>query len=129
MAKPLVLNHISVECIDEHSSDIFFMKIIGMQKIKSTTLSKELSQKIFRIDAPIQFLMYEMGALRIEAFIRNTNRQLVYNHVGIEVENRHDFITQCTRYGLAPFFVDKDGKQLLFVRDFSENLFEISGKH
>jgi catechol 2,3-dioxygenase-like lactoylglutathione lyase family enzyme len=128
MAKEIVLNHIAIECNDQQSADIFFTSILGMQKIKSTTLTKKLSSAIFQIDSPVLFLTYEMGTSRIEVFIRKPKRQFIYNHVGIEVENKNEFIARCTSHVLEPFTIEKEGKQLLFVRDFSGNLFEVLEK-
>jgi catechol 2,3-dioxygenase-like lactoylglutathione lyase family enzyme len=125
MVTEIVMNHVAVECFDQQSADLFFMTILGMQKRKSTLLSKELSIAIFRIDAPVSFQSYENERTRIEVFIKKSKREPSYAHLCIEVDDKDDFIAQCTRYGLKPFFVDKEGKQLLFVRDFSENLYEI----
>ncbi len=129
MSRDIVMNHAAVECHDQDSADLFFLRILGMQKKKSSLLSKELSQVIFRIDKSVLFLSYENKATRIEVFIAEPKPQPSYRHLCIEVEKKDDFIARCDQYGLKPFFVEKEGKQLLFVRDFSQNLFEILEKH
>jgi hypothetical protein len=125
MSKEILLNHVAVECVDQQSADLFFMTILGMKKIKSTQLSKELSAAIFMIDSPVAFQSYDNGNMRIEVFIHTSKQGSSFRHLCLEVENKNDFIARCTHHGLKPFFVEKDGKQLLFVRDFSENLYEI----
>ena len=88
-------------------------------------LSKELSAVIFGINKNMSIEIYDNGKMRVEVFINTTRREPTYDHICIEVDNKSDFITQCTQQGLDPFFIEKEGKQLLFVRDFSDNLYEI----
>jgi catechol 2,3-dioxygenase-like lactoylglutathione lyase family enzyme len=125
MTNEVLLNHVAVECVDQQSADLFFTTILGMSKIKSTILSKESSAAIFRIDTNVAMEIYDNGQMRIEVFIKRTKREPTCAHLCIEVDHKHDFVTQCKHHGLEPFFVEKDGKQLLFVRDFSDNLYEI----
>jgi catechol 2,3-dioxygenase-like lactoylglutathione lyase family enzyme len=125
MVNEMVMNHVAVECFDQDSADVFFITILGMQKRKSTVLPKELSLKIFRINTPVSFLSYENTKTRVEVFLRKSKRQPNYTHLGIQVEDKDGFIARCAQHGLKPFFVEKDGNQLLFVRDNSENLYEI----
>jgi catechol 2,3-dioxygenase-like lactoylglutathione lyase family enzyme len=125
MAKEVVIQHVAVECSDEQSADRFFTTILGVPKIKSTMLSKELSAAIFGININVPIEIYDNGKTRFEVFINTTRSEPTYDHICIEVDNKSDFITQCKQQGLDPFFVEKEGKQLLFVRDFSDNLYEI----
>ena len=125
MAKEVVIQHVAVECSDQQSADRFFTTVLGIPKIKSTVLSKELSAAIFGISKNVPIEIFDNGKMRVEVFINTTSREPTYDHICIEVDNKSDFITQCKQQGLDPFFVEKEGKQLLFVRDFSENLYEI----
>jgi catechol 2,3-dioxygenase-like lactoylglutathione lyase family enzyme len=125
MAKELVIQHVAVECLDQQSSDRFFTTVLGIPKIKSTVLSKELSAAIFGINKTVAIAVYDNGKTRFEVFINTTRSKPTYDHICIEVDNKSDFITRCKQQGLEPFFVEKEGKQLLFVRDFSDNLFEV----
>jgi len=125
MAKEVVIQHVAVECSDQQSADRFFTTVLGIPKIKSTVLSKELSAAIFGISKNVPIEIYDNGKTRFEVFINTKSREPTYDHICIEVDNKSDFITQCKQQGLDPFFVEKEGKQLLFVRDFSDNLYEV----
>ena len=125
MAKEINIQHVAVECSDQQSSDRFFTTTLGIPKIKSTILSKELSAAIFGINKNVPIEIYDNGKTRFEVFINTTRSKPTYNHICIEMDNKSDFITQCKQQGLDPFFVEKEGKQLLFVRDFSNNLYEV----
>jgi len=125
MVKEIVIQHVAVECSDQQSADRFFTTILGIPKIKDTMLSKELSATIFGINKNVPIEIYDNGKTRFEVFINMARNELTYDHICIEVDNKSDFITQCKQQGLNPFFVEKEGKQLLFVRDFSNNLYEV----
>jgi catechol 2,3-dioxygenase-like lactoylglutathione lyase family enzyme len=125
MTKEILVHHVAVECCSQHHADRFFSTVLGLQKIKSTLLSKELSVAIFKIEKEVQFDFYDNGKTRFEVFITDGHREPSFAHTCIEVENKSDFISRCKEHGLDPFFVEKNGKQLLFVRDFSGNLFEV----
>jgi catechol 2,3-dioxygenase-like lactoylglutathione lyase family enzyme len=125
MAKDILVQHVAVECGTQQHADCFFTAILGLPKVKSTILSKELSTVIFNINKDVYFCFYDNGKTRFEAFINNERRQPTFTHTCIQVDDKSDFITRCKEKGLHPFFVEKEGKQLLFVRDFSNNLFEV----
>ena len=125
MTKEIHIQHVAVECSDQQSADRFFTIILGIPKIKSTMLSKELSAAIFGISKNVPIEIYDNGKMRVEVFINTMRSEPTYDHICIEVDNKNDFITQCKKQGLDPFFVEKEGKQLLFVRDFSNNLYEV----
>jgi catechol 2,3-dioxygenase-like lactoylglutathione lyase family enzyme len=125
MTKEVVIQHIAVECSDQQSADRFFTIILGIPKIKSTVLSKELSSTIFGINKNVPIEIYDNGKIRFEVFINTTRSEPTYGHICIEADNKSNFIARCKQQGLDPFFVEKEGKQLLFVRDFSDNLFEV----
>ena len=128
MAKEVVIQHVAVECSDQQSADRFFTTILKIPKIKSTLLSKELSAVIFGINKNVPIEIYDNGKMRVEVFINTTRREPTYDHICIKVDDKSDFFTECKQQGLDPFFVEKEGKQLLFVRDFSKNLFEVVDK-
>jgi catechol 2,3-dioxygenase-like lactoylglutathione lyase family enzyme len=125
MAKEVIIQHVAVECSDQQSADRFFTSILGMLKSKTTIISKELSTAIFGVNKSSPIEIYDNGKTRFEVFIKKTRREPAYDHICIEVDNKNDFIERCTQHGLVPFFVEKEGRQLLFVRDFSDNLYEI----
>jgi len=128
MGKDIHIHHVAVECVSEQDADCFFSTVLRIPKVKCTMLSKELSAAIFKIDHSVSFNTYDDGKARFEVFINPNRMEQLYVHTCIEVDNKNDFISRCKDQGLDPFFVEKNGKQLLFVRDFSGNLFEVLEK-
>jgi hypothetical protein len=51
--------------------------------------------------------------------------QSKYQHICIEIENTEELIEKCKKYDLESIIIKKNEKNLLFIRDFSNNLYEI----
>ena len=66
--------------------------------------------------------------IRFEIFITKKEEKHGYGHICIDVNNKKEFLDRCKKYGIEPMIINKDGKNLLFVKDFSGNLFEIKEK-
>ncbi|UCD13520.1 MAG: VOC family protein [Thermoplasmatales archaeon] len=125
MSEEVLLNHVALQYSDREKAAIFFTKILGIPRVKNFTLSKELSAGIFGINNGVDIDVYDNGRARFEVFISHTTRNLSYEHICIEVKDKKEFILRCKKYGLEPFTIKKDGKDLLFVRDFSDYLYEV----
>jgi len=122
------VHHVAIECIDSHAAERFFTNVLGIPKVKSSVLPKELSASIFQINQPIPMETYDNGVVRFEVFLMSKPYSSSYSHIGIEITDKTMFLTRCQAEGLHPFVIEKEGKQLLFVRDFSNNLFEVVEK-
>ncbi len=128
MKNGVLVQHVAVEYSNPELAERFFSVILGLPKIKSSLLSKELSEKIFKIKSEVRFDFYDDGTTRFEVFITSQPRQAGFSHVCIAVDDKKGFISRCTEQGLIPFFVQKGDRALLFVRDFSGNLYEVIEK-
>jgi hypothetical protein len=125
MIKETVLQHVALQYTDKKQADIFFIKILGLQPIKSFDLSEELSEQIFGIKEIAKIQVYANDKAYFEIFITKKPVDHGFEHVCIKIGNKEEFIENCKKHGIKPFFVKKGEKTLLFVKDFSNNLFEI----
>lgn len=128
MAEGTLLNHVALQCNDKEKVETFFTEVLGLPIKKKFTVSGELSEAIFGIDESVDVEVYDNNETRFEIFITQTEEKRGYGHVCIEIDNKKEFIDRCKQYGIKPMFITKGGKNLLFVRDFSGNLFEIKEK-
>jgi catechol 2,3-dioxygenase-like lactoylglutathione lyase family enzyme len=119
------LSHIGIECINQEKVITFFTKICGLNFLKSYELNEQLSEKIFSINKSINILVFHNQNTYIEVFLTSHKKTDSFNHICLEVPNKNRFIEKCIQFGLQPFKVLKNGKELLFVRDFSNNIYEI----
>lgn len=128
MKPETTFNHVALEYADKDKADLFFVNILGMEKVKSSTLPEDLSVAIFGIKKSVDMEVYDNGMVKVEVFITGNSMHSGYEHTCIEVKDRKEFITQCSKYSIEPMVIKRGGKDLLFVRDFSNNLFEVKEK-
>jgi catechol 2,3-dioxygenase-like lactoylglutathione lyase family enzyme len=128
MGEEVLLNHVALQCLDKEKAEIFFTKVLEIPRTKNFTVSENLSKNIFGINSSVEINVYDNGKTRFEVFISQNRRKPGYEHTCIEVENKKEFMARCKKYSIEPLIVKKEGKDLLFVRDFSDNLFEVKQK-
>ncbi len=122
------LNHVALQYSDRKKAEIFFTDILGIPKTRSFTLSDQLSEKIFGIEKTIDIDIFDNGNVRFEIFITDQKNKSYFSHTCIEIDNKEEFINSCKKNGLKPYIILKGEKELLFVRDFSDNLYEVKVK-
>ncbi len=128
MNNDIQLHHVALHCTDRTQAKVFFTKVLGMKQEKTFTLLPALSKAIFDIGEGVDVDVYSNDTARFEIFCTHQMPSPGYRHVCIEVSNKNDFIERCKQYGLEPLIIPKNGKTLLFVHDFSGNLYEIKEK-
>jgi len=125
MGQKTILQHVAINYKDKEKADIFFTKILDLKLQKSFSLTPDLSKQIFDISEKIDVFVYGDNFTVFEVFITQKTVKHAFEHVCIKVDDKKEFIDKCKNYGLKPYIINKDEKQLLFVKDFSDNLYEI----
>jgi catechol 2,3-dioxygenase-like lactoylglutathione lyase family enzyme len=125
MTHEITLYHAAVPCDTPAHAKIFFENILGLKLVKSFSLDHRLSKEIFSLPQSVEISVYGNDSLMIEVFIHPQKTTATYAHLCLGVGNSELFIEKCESNGLKPFYVTKGEKQLLFVHDFSGNLYEI----
>jgi catechol 2,3-dioxygenase-like lactoylglutathione lyase family enzyme len=120
--------HVALQYSDRKKADIFFNKILGLSLEKTFSLSKDLSKDIFGVSEELIVDVYKNDEACFEVFITGIKTNNSFEHTCIEIENMAEFLRRCKEYGIEPIFVKKGVKTLLFIKDFSGNLFEIKKK-
>ncbi len=117
-------NHIAVQAKGKED-EAFFTEVLGMEKVGGFKIDSALAEKIFKIKQEVETAIFVKGNVKIELFITGREAVPSFNHVCFEIPDRKSFVERCRRLGIKPIIVEKTGKSMLFVRDFSGNLFEI----
>ena len=125
MKKDTKLHHIALECADRGKAEIFFTSILEIPKARSFSLTEDLSKAIFDIKKPVEIDVYDNGIMTIEAFITGENKPRGFEHTCIEVKSIQKLIECCKQYGITPSIIKKGEKDLMFVKDFSGNVYEV----
>ena len=122
MNQKTAVRHVGLQYNSKESARVFFNEILELDLKKSFTLSRELSKALFGISEDVTIDVYENDESYFEVFITKHKSQSQYQHICIEIEDKENLIKKCKKYGLEPILVKKNGKDLLFIRDFSNNL-------
>ena len=128
MVEKTKLLHVAVSCLDKEKTNLFFTTILGIPKIKSFSLPIDLSKEIFNILTSVDVEVFSNESSTFEVFYHGESNTNSFSHVCLELANKDRFFKKCSQYGLLPIIVDKNGKKLFFIRDFSRNLFELKFK-
>lgn len=123
------LHHVAVACSSQENAERFYGGVLGLGKTKESLLSEALAERIFHIAEKCQIIFYANETLSVEVFVPSSPVRTApsFAHLCLEVESRDEFIGRCREMGLAVNLIPKGESQLIFVRDYDGNLFEIKG--
>ena len=121
------LGHIAVVCSTQENADRFYKDLLGLEKIRSFTIDKELTMNIFNISCECLIIFYENENMAVEVFVPTivTDKTPSFTHFCLETPERDQFLNRCEQAGLKISRIPKGEKILLFLEDFDGNYFEI----
>ncbi|MBF0278445.1 MAG: hypothetical protein HQM13_11660 [SAR324 cluster bacterium] len=126
----MLFNHVGLVCRSEKDCDRFYMNLLGLQKLPSKVLPAEKSKAIFGVDQEYQLLYYANEQLKFEIFLSD-QKDWGDRHIGhtcLEIRGRETFFEKCRLEGLESVKIPRESSDLLFVKDFDGNLFELKEK-
>ena len=126
----MVLKHVALVCSSEQNSDKFYGQLLGLAKINSKILPRELSRQIFGLDSEFQKIDYADDTIHFEIFINSKASIDVkrIEHVCLEIEDMEALLKKCRAMEAEILQIPKGDKLLVFIKDFDGNLFEIQAK-
>lgn len=121
------LHHAAVAARTEENADAFFQGILGLSKIKASTLNSDLAFNIFGIQADCRLLLYGNEDLTVEVIVSDPlpEQHKTFTHLCLQVEDREAFMERCRSAGLVTRLVPKGETLLCFIMDLDGNLYEI----
>ena len=121
------LHHAAVAARTEENADTFFQDILGLSRIKASTLKSDLASAIFDIDCECGLLLYGNEDFAVEVIVADPlpEQKETFAHLCLEVGEREKFIERCRSAGLEICLVPKGESLLCFIRDLDGNLYEI----
>ena len=120
-----MLQHIALEVADGEKAALFFTEILGLERLKSMTLSPQLNSALFGKEEQVALETYGNGQMCVEVFITGRAPAPTYQHICLSVPDKAMFIAKCKAHGVTIITAQKGDRELLFIRDFSGNLYEI----
>ena len=120
-----MLQHIAVEITDKSKATLFFSEILGLEKQKSSTLPSTLNRTIFGNEEEVEIEVWSDDRLSLEVFITGKPVSPSYRHICLAVPDMAAFLEKCTRHKVPTITAKKGDKEIIFIKDFSGNLYEI----
>jgi catechol 2,3-dioxygenase-like lactoylglutathione lyase family enzyme len=121
------IHHVGVVCRSRESADRFYGELLGLERIRSFPISRELSRGLFGFDGGFEAHTYVKGDMNVEVFVVTegftTNPHL--HHAALGVENQERFLASCREAGVEVIQVPKGDKTITMIKDFDGNIFEI----
>jgi catechol 2,3-dioxygenase-like lactoylglutathione lyase family enzyme len=121
------LNHVALVCSSEETANDFYGGILGLERMRTSVLPKDLARQIFGIDRECLIVVYGNDRFTAEVFVTANlpGGDASFEHVCLEVEDVEAFVTKCEARQVSVNRVFKGERLLTFVKDFDGNLFEI----
>ncbi len=120
-----VVTHIAVQSANEKNADIFFQHILGCTVDRQFSLSADMSEKIFNIRKQCFVKTYKFGDMIFEVFITDKVAHVQYEHICLCIRNIQKFLGKCRTYDIKLMSLKENGKEYLFIKDFSGYVYEI----
>ncbi|TFG26167.1 MAG: VOC family protein [Promethearchaeota archaeon] len=123
------VEHIAVASNSEAESDKFFTELLGLNKIRSFTVSEDLMEQFFGVNKEHQLIRYEGGNMSFEIIITNDKTKCndKFTHVSLLVDDKENFIKKASSLGFTTIKIPRKNSEgfYYFVRDYFRNLYEI----
>jgi catechol 2,3-dioxygenase-like lactoylglutathione lyase family enzyme len=121
------LKHVALTSSSEENADAFYAELLGLTKSDPKTLPGELSKAIFDVDNELVMINYRDESVHFEIFVPGSgggnSRQIA--HTCLRVYDLEVFLEKCQGLNIDVSRIPKGDKDLIFIKDFDGNLFEI----
>ncbi len=123
----MVLDHIGIVNKSEEDALRFYRDILGLDKIKDSVSTADLSEQLFLISKDIKMIVFGKGRVKVEIFILPEFIHPSPNipHLGIQVENLEGLLERARQLGARVIKGQRGDKTVYFLQDFSGNLIEV----
>jgi len=125
----LKIEHLAVSSNSEEDSDNFFIKLLGLKKLRSFVVSSELMEQFFKVKKEHKVIRYGNEGLSIEVFIADDKSKALdkFTHMCLVIEDRAKLIDMARQMNYEVNRVPRKNSDVfyLFLKDKFGNLYEI----
>jgi catechol 2,3-dioxygenase-like lactoylglutathione lyase family enzyme len=121
------INHIAVWNSSEKNAYVFFRDIIGFEFLYEFHATQKVVEDIFELKEPMNILVFGNDETKIEVFINDIKlySQHPINHICFDVEDVQDILEKTVKMNLPRRIIKRNNRNIVFIKDFDGNLFEI----
>ncbi len=123
----MVLDHVGIMNQDEDRAVLFYRDILGLEKIRASSLSADLAAQLFSFNREIRMLVYGKENLMVEIFIVAdfSLPSPSVPHFCIQVPDLAALLEKAKKEGVKVTSAERGGRTVYFVDDFSGNRVEL----
>ena len=126
----MVLDHVGIMNEDEDGAVRFYSGILGLEKIKESSVSPELARQLFSLDREIRMLVFGRDDLKVEVFVIPgfSPPSPLVAHFCLQVADLGALLEKAKKEGVRVISAERGGGTVHFVEDFSGNRIEIKAE-
>jgi hypothetical protein len=125
----LKIEHLAVSSNSEEDSDNFFIKLLGLKKLRSFEVSSDLMEQFFKVKEEHKVIRYGNEDVSIEVFITDDRSKALdkFTHMCLVIEDRVKLIDTARQMNYEVIKVPRKNSDVfyLFLKDKFGNLYEI----
>jgi catechol 2,3-dioxygenase-like lactoylglutathione lyase family enzyme len=123
----MILDHVGIVNKDEGSADHFYRDLLGLEKIRESSVSPELAEQLFSFRKEIKMLVYGKDDLKVEIFIIPGFMlpAPAVPHFCLMVPDPPRFLEKAKGEGVKVIAAQRGEHTVYFVEDFSGNRVEL----
>lgn len=123
----MVFDHIGIVNKSEEEALLFYQDILGLEKIKDSVSTADLSEHLFSIPKDIKMVVFGNESVKVEVFIFPEFIHPSPNipHLGLQIENLDQLLEKAKQAGAKIITGKRSDKTVYFLQDFSGNLIEV----
>ena len=123
------IEHLAVSSNSEEDSDNFFIKLLGLKKLRSFVVSSDLMEQFFKVKKEHKVIRYGNEEVSIEVFITDDKSKVLdkFTHICLVIEDRAKLIDTARQMNYEVIKVPRKNSDVfyLFLKDKFGNLYEI----
>jgi len=126
----VLMKHIALQMDSKVHAEQFYKDLLHAQLVKEFQVSPDLVKQIFNIDIlhDVTVMVFEIKNQQFEVFISTIQQNDRFDHVCLGIDDVSGFLSKCREFNLSIYRIPKGEKELVFIKDFCGNLFEIKEK-
>jgi len=125
----LKIEHLAVSSNSEEDSDNFFIKLLGLKKLRSFVVASDLMEQFFKVKKDHKVIRYGNEELSVEVFITDDKSKVIdkFTHICLVIEDRAKLIDTARQMNYEVIKVPRKDSDVfyLFLKDKFGNLYEI----
>jgi len=123
----MVIDHVGIMNEDEDRAIRFYRDILGLEKVKESSVSANLAGQLFSFNQEIRMLIYGKENLMVEIFIVPgfSGPSPAVPHLCLQVSDPAAILEKAKKEGVKVISAERGGKTIYFVDDFFGNRIEL----